>query len=133
MRMKALVLMSMLPLALAVAPRGAHAQRVYIGECRGRFGSTSRLSDCSPDLAERIRAAHRASEWARADARERAERARADARVRAETVRETARLRMWERTTTPRVRLHADELRTRLHDRLESRAFTRRGPNYRRW
>ena len=134
MRPRALALLSILPIALSVASSSAGAQRSFFGDCRSRFGwSGSRISDCSydADVARRVR---EAAAQARAAARESAGWARSESRTFALAARASARAdaRAWERAAA-RNRFRADELRTRLRDRFDSRLYERRDRYYRRW
>ena len=123
MRTKALLLASILPVALALVPRAAAGQRVIhsSGGC-GRYSSR----DCYFD-SEFAREARQAALRARAEARETANWARAEARSRAAAIRSDAR--MWERQNWYR----AQELRARLRQRSEQRLYERRGRYYRSW
>jgi hypothetical protein len=128
MRTRALVLASILPIALTFAPSVAHGQRFVYRDCRGRF-DWSPSHDCSHDAAA-VRAARRAADRAREAARAAASRVRAESRAYAAAARANARA--WDRDMS-RARIRADELRNRLRDRLESRRDERRRSNYRRW
>src|SRR6185369_7323284 len=127
---RALVLVSILPLALALTPAAAHGQRIVSRDCWIRC--SSRFYDRSYDV-EVARVARQAAARARADSRAAASRVRAEARAYASAAR--ADTKAWERRarTIPLARFRADELRSKLRDRLDSRVYVRRGPNYRRW
>jgi hypothetical protein len=132
MRTRALVLASILPIALAFAPSVAHGQRSVYRDCRGRF-DWSPSHGCSYDAAA-ARAARQAADRARQAARAAASRVRAESRAYAAAARANARA--WNRDMArdmSRARIRADELRNRLRDRMESRMYERRRPNYRRW
>ena len=122
MRTKALLLASILPIALALVPRAAAGQRVIYSDGCGRYSSR----DCYYD-SEFAREARQAALRARAEARETANWARAEARSRAAAIRSDAR--MWERQNWYR----AQELRARLRQRSEQRLYERRGRYYRSW
>ena len=126
MRTKVLVLMSM----LALTPAVARAQRIE--DCWSRYSRCgSRLHERSYD-AEIARAARQAASRARAETQRIANRVRSESRAYATAARAEARA--WERRerAIPMARIRAEELRTRLRDRIESRVYDRR-PNYRRW
>ena len=122
MRKKALLLASVLPIALALVPRPAAGQRVFHGDCWGRFSTR----DCYYD-AEFAREARQGALRARAEARETANWTRAEARSRAAAIRADAR--GWQRQSWYR----AEELRARLRQRSEQRLYERRGRYYRSW
>jgi hypothetical protein len=107
MRVKALVLASAVPVALAFAPSGASAQRYYSSSCWNRYGERS----CRYDAEER-RLAREEAAIERAAARREAGRARAEALVDARWAREeAARARAEARWEAPRVRAEAQAAR----------------------
>ena len=123
MRPRALVLASLIPVALAFAPSAATAQRYTFDRCRDRFG------DCSfdRDIARRAREnARRIRDEVRANARATS----AEARAFATAARAQGRLR--ERPI-PAARFRADALRERLRDRFDARRYERRGRNRLSW
>jgi hypothetical protein len=129
MRPKALLL-SILPIALAVAPSVARGQLSISRDCRDRYSwSASRFYDCSysTEMAQRARAA---AARARADARDAARWARSDARAYASAARAEAKA--WDRNFSS-ARLRASELQIRLRDRAEARERARRERYDRRW
>jgi hypothetical protein len=138
MRTRALVLSSILPLVIAMAPSVTQAQRTDSGNCRGVVysWSPSRSYDCSSydasvaraardvarDVSRRARNESRdAARWARVQTRAYSTAARADARA-------------WDRAMSrARVGVRASELRERLRDREDARRYEMRNRYYYRW
>ncbi|MEP6494232.1 MAG: hypothetical protein ABJF01_16235 [bacterium] len=133
MRARALVL-SILPIALAIAPSVVHAQRAVYRDCWDRSTWRGSMSyTCSRD-AELAVSERRAAAAARSEARAIASAARTQSRAASVAMRAEARaaVRAWSRVDA-RAYSGGTRAMERLRDRLDARRYENRSRYYRRW